>query len=140
MPIFETQLFGIHIAPTWYGLMYALGFIICYQFMMRKSKLTKSELETLLYFVFFGVLLGGRLGYVVLYNFSYFAEHPSEILAFWHGGMSFHGGFLGTLIAIVAFSWKYKKRFFDITDPLAIIIPIALGLGRLGNWINQELP
>jgi phosphatidylglycerol:prolipoprotein diacylglycerol transferase len=74
--------------------MYALGFGICYLFMRKQSKLSKEELENLLTYVFFGVLLGGRIGYIILYNPLYFLSHPSEMIAFWHGGMSFHGGFL----------------------------------------------
>ena len=140
MPIFETSLFGIHIAPTWYGLMYALGFAICYMFMKKNGPLKVHHLDSLLTYVFFWILLGWRLGYVLFYNFGYFLENPSEILAFWNGGMSFHGWFLGTLIAVILFGRKYLYSFFSITDILAVIVPVAIGLWRLWNWINQELP
>ncbi|GAB0174790.1 MAG: prolipoprotein diacylglyceryl transferase [Candidatus Altimarinota bacterium] len=137
--IFEISILGISIAPKWYGLMYALSFIICYQFMKKWSKFSSKEMDSLLFYVFFGVILGGRLGYVIFYNLPYFIENPSEIFFIWQGGMSFHGGLIGVLISIYFFCGKYKKTFFSVTDPLSVIIPLALGLGRLGNFINQEL-
>ena len=140
MPIFETSILGVQIAPTWYWLMYAFGFSICYIFLKKYGPLKPNHLDSLLTYVFFWILLGWRLWYVLLYNFGYFLEHPSEILAFWNGGMSFHGWFLGTLIAVSLFARKYKYQFFAITDILAVIVPVAIGLWRLWNWINQELP
>ncbi len=140
MPIFETSILGIHIAPTWYGLMYAFGFSICYIFLKKYGPLKSTHLDSLLTYVFFWILLGWRLWYVFLYNFEYFSQNPSEILAFWNGGMSFHWGFFGTLIAISLFVRRYKYSFFSITDILAVIVPVAIWLWRLWNWINQELP
>jgi phosphatidylglycerol:prolipoprotein diacylglycerol transferase len=107
--------------------------------MKHAWKFRDNDIDTLLYYIFFGVLLWGRIGYVLLYNPWYFLAHPSEIFAFWNGGMSFHGGFLGVLIAVFAFARLKKYSFFAITDVLAVIIPVALGLGRIGNSINQEL-
>jgi len=86
------------------------------------------------------VIIWGRLWYVLLYNPIFFIENPSEIIAIWNGGMSFHGGFLWVLVAIYIFAKRYSYRFFEITDILAVCIPVALWLGRIGNWINQELP
>lgn len=78
--------------------------------------------------MFFGVLLGGRIGYVLLYNLEYFFRHPLEIFATWNGGMSFHGGVIGVIIAIFLFAWKKKYNVFDISDPIVTILPLALGL------------
>lgn len=139
MYIFQWNIFGIQLSPTWYWLMYALGFIIAYSFMKKNWKYRGEDIDTLLYFVFFGVVFWGRIGYVLLYNFSYFIENPSQIFAFWKWGMSFHGGFLWVLLAVWIFAkWK-KYLLFSITDILAVIIPVALGLGRIGNYINGEL-
>jgi phosphatidylglycerol:prolipoprotein diacylglycerol transferase len=140
MYIFETSIFGIHIAPTWYGLMYALGFIFCYYFGSRYSQVARKDLDNILLYIFLGVILWGRLGYIILYNPLFFIEHPIEIFSIWKWGMSFHGGFLWVLFAVFLFARKYRYRFFEITDILAVCIPIALGLGRIGNWINWELP
>ncbi|MDD5377304.1 MAG: prolipoprotein diacylglyceryl transferase [Candidatus Gracilibacteria bacterium] len=139
MAIFSITLFGIHIAPTWYGLMYALGFLAGYILIQRREILSDTELESLLFFVFLGVLLGGRLGYVLFYNFPYYLSHPLEILQTWKGGMSFHGGVIGVIIAMLLFALMYKKSFLIIADNVTSILPIGLGLGRIGNYLNGEL-
>lgn len=120
--------------------MYVLGFLYCYIFFKKKSTLTPENIDSLLLFIFFGVILGGRIGYVLLYNPEYFFTHPSEIFQIWKGGMSFHGGFIGTIIAVWIFSVMKHISFFSITDLLAVCVPVAIGLGRIGNWINHELP
>ncbi len=140
MSIFETSIFGIHIAPTWYWLMYALGFIICYVFVKKRTHIPTNDLDILLFFIFLWVILGGRLGYVLFYNLPYYIENPREIFSIWKGGMSFHGGFLWVMIALWWFSLRRKYSFFFVSDALALIIPIALGLWRIGNYINGELP
>lgn len=141
MHIFEVSLFGIHIAPTWYGLMYALGFIICYTFVKKWYIFRqKDHIDTLLFFVFLGVVLGGRLWYVLLYHPDWIVSNPFSILRIWEGGMSFHGGFLGTVLAVYIFAMRYYYEFWSLIDTLAIIIATALGLWRLGNYINGELP
>lgn len=139
MPIFSVTLFGIHIAPSWYGLMYALGFFAGYWILKRRKILSETELESLVLYVFFGVLLGGRLGYVLFYNLSYYLSHPVEILQTWHGGMSFHGGVIGVIIAMIFFSKMHRKSFLIIADSVTSILPIGLGLGRIGNYLNGEL-
>lgn len=96
-------------------------------------------LDDALFFGALGVILGGRLGYVLFYQFNYFIQHPAEILAVWQGGMSFHGGFLGVLIAMVVFARKYHLKWLAIMDFVAPLVPIGLGAGRLGNFINGEL-
>jgi phosphatidylglycerol:prolipoprotein diacylglycerol transferase len=133
--------FGIH----WYGLMYLTGFLAFmglgrWQIKYRKwYGWTVEMLDDALFFGALGVILGGRIGYVLFYQFNYFMQHPAEIFAVWQGGMSFHGGFLGVLIAMVVFSRKYHLRWLAIMDFVAPLVPIGLGAGRLGNFINGEL-
>jgi phosphatidylglycerol:prolipoprotein diacylglycerol transferase len=100
----------------------------------------KEHLESLLSYIFAGVILGWRLGYVLLYDISFFIEHPIQMIKIWEGGMSFHGGLLGTILAMFIFAKRYQYQFWWLIDTLAVIIPIALGIGRIGNWINGELP
>ena len=119
--------------------MYALGFFLCYEYMKRTSLLRVEDGDALLFLVFLGVILGGRFGYVILYNLAYFLDHPIEILQVWKWGMSFHGGALWVILAIFLFAWKKGYPVFDISDPLVTILPLALGLGRIGNLINHEL-
>ena len=139
MSIFELHILGLTIAPTWYWLMYALGFFSCYEYVKRNGFLREWDIDTLLFSLFLGVILGGRFGYVILYSFPYFLEHPVEILQVWKWGMSFHGGAIWVILAIFLFAWNKKYPVFDIADPLVTILPLALGLGRIGNLINGEL-
>lgn len=139
MTIFEASFFGLSIAPTWYGLMYAMGFFLCYTYIKRYWSIEEKHRDIFLFSVFLGVILGGRLGYVCFYNFEYFVDHPTDILAIWQGGMSFHGGALWVILAMVLFARRYHYRLFDISDVLVTILPLALWLGRIGNAINQEL-
>jgi phosphatidylglycerol:prolipoprotein diacylglycerol transferase len=128
----------------WYGLMYVLGFIatiLLVKYQIKKFKFTELEkhFENLNLVLIISMVLGGRLGYVLFYNFSYYLQHPSYILATWQGGMSFHGGMLGLIIGGVVFCKKNKIEFWRAADMYAVTIPIGLGLGRLGNFINAEL-
>jgi phosphatidylglycerol:prolipoprotein diacylglycerol transferase len=133
--------FGIH----WYGIMYLIGFLAFlglgkWQISYRKWHCwTIQMLDDALFFGALGVILGGRLGYVLFYQFSYFIHHPAEIFAVWQGGMSFHGGFLGVLVAMWIFAHKYQLKWLSIMDFVAPLVPIGLGAGRLGNFINGEL-
>lgn len=133
--------FGIH----WYGLMYLIGFLAFlglgkWQIQYRTWHGWRVEmLEDALFFGALGVILGGRLGYVLFYQFSYFSQHLLEILAVWQGGMSFHGGFLGVLVAMLFFARKYQIKWLAIMDFVAPLVPIGLGAGRMGNFINAEL-
>jgi phosphatidylglycerol---prolipoprotein diacylglyceryl transferase len=120
--------------------MYAIGFAICYFFYRRFSTLERQEVDSLLTYIFFWVVGGGRLGYCLLYDPLFFISHPLEIFAIWQGGMSFHGGFLWVIIAILLFAKRKWYTFFSVIDLLAVIVPSAIGLGRIGNWINGELP
>jgi phosphatidylglycerol:prolipoprotein diacylglycerol transferase len=132
------------IKVRWYGLMYVLGFISSYYLVLRqikKKKLTNLEIhfENINFVLILSLIVGGRLGYVLFYNFSYYLNHPLEILATWQGGMSFHGAVIGTVLSGVVFCWKKKLDFWSSADVYCATIPIGLGLGRLGNFINAEL-
>ncbi len=129
---------------SWYGLMYVLGFLISfllvrYQIRRRDFGLSLQEAESLYYYLILGLIIGARLGYVLFYNLEMYLADPLEIVAFWHGGMSFHGGFLGLIAAAILFCRRNGKSFWRIADLLVVTAPIGLGLGRIGNFINGEL-
>lgn len=128
----------------WYGLLYLLAFLIGMWLLprllkYRKLVLSAAQKESLLLAVFLGVLLGGRLGFILFYGGSYYVQHPWEILAVWHGGMSSHGGFIGVLLALLLYCRKERINFFALADVLVVPVAIGLALGRLGNFINGEL-
>ena len=133
------------LAIRWYGLMYLTAFalvIVLGRRRARQQMLTgwrPSDVDDMLFFGVFGVILGGRLGYVLFYKPLYYFAHPLEIFEVWHGGMSFHGGFLGVLIALWFFARRRHKALLDVTDFVAPLCPLGLGAGRLGNFINAEL-
>jgi phosphatidylglycerol---prolipoprotein diacylglyceryl transferase len=131
------------LAIRWYGLMYLLAFLSFIFFAKRRLRLfpaiEEADVDNLLTWAVLGVVLGGRLGYVAFYKPEYYWANPHEILAIWEGGMSFHGGFLGVLLACFAFSRFKKWKFFDLMDFVAPAVPIGLAFGRLGNFINGEL-
>ena len=133
------------LAIHWYGLMYLIGFLSLLWLGKRRirqqpqSGWTDRDLDDILFYGALGVILGGRLGYVLFYQPGYFLLHPLEIFAVWQGGMSFHGGFLGVLAAMLLFSNKTGKPWLVIMDFVAPLVPIGLGAGRLGNFINGEL-
>jgi len=129
----------------WYGLMYMIG--ICgawfllwkFRFDRLNGKLTNESLSDLVFYASMGVVLGGRVGFVFFYNLRGFIADPVVLFKIWEGGMSFHGGLLGVLVAIWLFCRKYKLAFFQTMDYIAPVIPIGLGAGRIGNFINAEL-
>ncbi len=138
-------------ALRWYGVMYLLGFLASY-FLVRvqisedyQNGLVRDKdqeyrlLEGIMVALVAGVILGGRLGYVLFYNLPYFLRHPLEIFATWHGGMSFHGGAIGVALAGWIYCKRHKTDFFLWADRFAVTAPIGLGLGRIGNFINGEL-
>ncbi|MDR2678019.1 MAG: prolipoprotein diacylglyceryl transferase [Zoogloeaceae bacterium] len=127
------------IAIRWYGIMYFAAFLLAFFLLRRRQVLEKEVLEDLLFWLFLGIILGGRLGQVLFYEPAYFAAHPQEILKIWHGGMSFHGGFLGVLLAAWLWARKNGVDFLELTDKIAPVAPLGLMLGRLGNFINGEL-
>jgi len=133
------------LAVRWYGLMYLLGFvlfIVLGRYRIRHQPhgiFTREMLDDALFFGVLGVILGGRLGHVLFYQPGYYLQHPLEIFAVWQGGMSFHGGFLGVIIAMIWLARKYRLPWLAVTDFIAPLIPLGLGAGRIGNFINGEL-
>lgn len=139
MPIFTFTILWITIAPTYYGLMYAISFITGYIILSKRKILSDYELDTLLIYMFFWVVLGGRLGDIFFYDFNYFLQHPAAIIQIRNGWMSFHGWLIWVILSVFLFSWRYKISFWKLIDELAAITPIGLGLWRIGNYINKEL-
>lgn len=139
---------AIHLGPLavhWYGLMYLLGFALFLWLGKRRIRVLKWPgwddrlLDDLLFYGVLGVVLGGRLGEVLFYHPAYYLKNPASILAVWEGGMSFHGGFLGVLVAIAIFSRQRKISWLQLMDFIAPLVPLGLGAGRIGNFINAEL-
>lgn len=132
--------FGIR----WYALAYLAGVVTGWVIVRRVAghgplALSKEMVDDLVFYVVLGVVLGGRLGYVIFYQLGHYLEHPSNILRIWQGGMSFHGGLAGVLVASALFARKYKLPFLRVTDVLALVTPIGLFFGRLANFVNGEL-
>jgi len=128
----------------WYGLMYVFGFAAAYLLVARqirtyRLKFIEDHFEDLNFVLIIGLILGARLGYVVFYNTGYYLHNPGEIFAVWQGGMSFHGALLGLVTAGVLFCRKKGLPFLKTADLYAVTVPIGLGLGRIGNFINGEL-
>ena len=139
---------ALHVGPLairWYGLMYLLAFGLFLGLGRHRIGLRpelgwqKRDLDDLLFSGVLGVVLGGRLGYVLFYKAAYYMQHPAEIFAVWQGGMSFHGGLLGVLVAVWLFSRKKGLPWLAVTDFIAPLVPLGLGAGRIGNFINGEL-
>jgi len=133
------------ISIHWYGLMYLTGFAMMWILGMYRAKQpdsgwTKQQVEDLVFYGAVGLVLGARVGYILFYNFSAFIDNPIIILRIWEGGMSFHGGALGVMLALVLYNRKYQKNYFDITDFMLPLAPPGLLAGRMGNFINAELP
>ncbi|MFW2570087.1 prolipoprotein diacylglyceryl transferase [Legionella sp. 29fVS95] len=128
----------------WYGLMYLAGFFIAWLLAHLRVKLyhldwTSEQISDLIFYAALGVIIGGRLGYMLFYNTQHLFTRPWELLKLWEGGMSFHGGLLGVAVAMFLFARKVKKPFVEITDFLAPLVPLGLAAGRIGNFINGEL-
>lgn len=128
----------------WYGLMYLVGFAVGWALARFRaarpgSGWTGAEVDDLLTQVMLGVIIGGRLGYALFYDLSAYLAHPLEIFMLWHGGMSFHGGLIGALVAFWLFARMHHKSFWQVSDFVAPLVPQAIMWGRLGNFINGEL-
>ena len=133
------------LAVRWYGLMYLAGFAIGWWLGARRiakghAPITRAQLDDLLFLVVLGVIVGGRLGYVLFYKPGYYASHPLEIIAIWQGGMSFHGGLLGVMAAMVIAARRAGVDYVRLMDFIAPLIPPGIAAGRFGNFINAELP
>lgn len=128
----------------WYGLMYVFAFAIAWCLLRARGKKTQAwnDVEVINDFFFYvaiGVLAGGRIGYILFYNLPSVWSDPVATLKIWQGGMSFHGGLLGVILAMAWFAHRYKMTFLEVADFAAPSVPLGLGLGRLGNFINGEL-
>ncbi len=138
---------AIEIGPfaiRWYALAYVVGILLSWRYMIRLTRRTPAEIEVshiddLIVWGTLGIILGGRIGYTMFYRPGYFVDHPLEILAMWRGGMSFHGGFLGVVIAILLFARRRKIGFLALGDIVVCAAPIGLFLGRIANFVNGEL-
>lgn len=132
------------VAIHWYGLMYLIGFVGSWWLGTVRARKPESgwdsqEIGDLIFYGALGVILGGRIGYVIFYNFSLFVDNPLMLFKVWEGGMSFHGGLLGVLVAMWLYGGKTNRSFFQVTDFIAPFVPVGLGAGRIGNFINGEL-
>jgi phosphatidylglycerol:prolipoprotein diacylglycerol transferase len=127
-----------------YGLMYVLAFVATYliirgEVRRRSLPLTGDDVSDLVFQGALGVVLGGRLGYILFYKLSFYLSHPLQVFAVWEGGMSFHGGFLGVIAVFLLYARRKNIPFFTLIDMAALCAPVGLGLGRIGNFINGEL-
>ncbi len=132
------------LAVQWYGLTYLTGFFFAWLILRARNKRAVSpwpieQIEELIFYCALGVILGGRVGYVLFYSFDNFLADPLLLIRIWQGGMSFHGGLLGVSLAMVLFARRFGHQLFDVSDKVALVTPIGLGAGRLGNFINGEL-
>jgi phosphatidylglycerol:prolipoprotein diacylglycerol transferase len=135
------------VAIHWYGLTYLVAFGLFLWLGAKRVRLvqfaqrgwTRRDIEDLLFYGVLGVVLGGRLGYVLFYKFDHYAAHPLEVFAVWKGGMAFHGGLLGVLAAMAVFARTRGRQFLEVTDLIAPCVPTGLASGRIGNFINGEL-
>jgi phosphatidylglycerol:prolipoprotein diacylglycerol transferase len=142
LPNFDPNIIQIgSFAIRWYSLAYIAGILLAWVFIkyFNRNKLTKEALDDWFFWAVLGIVLGGRLGYVLFYNFGFYISHPLQIFAVWNGGMSFHGGLLGVVVSMFLFAKKYKINFLELMDTLAIVSPIGLCFGRIANFINLEL-
>jgi phosphatidylglycerol:prolipoprotein diacylglycerol transferase len=148
--IFSISLFGIDLALRWYALAYIVGILIGWRLVLRAIKtprlwpnqapiMSPTQIEDLLTWVILGVVIGGRLGYSLFYQPGYYLQNPSEILKVWQGGMSFHGGLLGVIIAGWLYTTRHNIRKLSAADIMALGVPPGLLLGRLANFVNAEL-
>lgn len=138
----------LHLTDTfqvrWYGLMYVIGFFMAWVLLRYRTKnlpgwQNYDTINDLFLYCIMGVLLGGRIGYMLFYDLLGWINHPLSVFAMQSGGMSFHGGFVGVTLAILYFCHQYKMRFLTLTDWMVQVVPLGLATGRIGNFINGEL-
>lgn len=132
------------ISIRWYGLAYLVGIVAGWRYALYLARLyggrpASTDIESLVLWITFGIILGGRFGYVLFYELDAYLQKPLSILVLWHGGMSFHGGLVGVTAAIIIFAWKNELPLLKIADIVAPTVPIGLFFGRLANFINGEL-
>ncbi|WP_306151934.1 prolipoprotein diacylglyceryl transferase [Roseovarius sp. MMSF_3281] len=148
--IFSISLFGMEFALRWYALAYIVGIVLGWRLVVMavrrghlwrggEAPLSVRDIEDLLTWVILGVILGGRLGFVLFYQPGYYLQNPVEIVKVWQGGMAFHGGLLGVMLACLGFAWSRGIRFLSLADLLCMAAPVGLLLGRIANFINAEL-
>lgn len=147
--VFSVDLWGLHLAIRWYALGYIVGILIGWRIIAMAiarprlwasaPPMTKVQLESLVTWMILSIIIGGRLGFVLFYEPAHYLAHPLDILQVWHGGMSFHGGFLGVVVGVWLFSRLNHLPTASIADLLAVATPPALGLVRVANFINDEL-
>ncbi|ABV94382.1 prolipoprotein diacylglyceryl transferase [Dinoroseobacter shibae DFL 12 = DSM 16493] len=148
--IFAIEIGGVTLALRWYALAYILGLVLGWRIVTglvkrpalwgaRPAPMSPPQVEALLTWVILGVVLGGRLGFVLFYQPDYYLRHPAEILMVWQGGMAFHGGLVGVVLAVAIFCWREGVPHLQAADALAVATPPGLLLGRMSNFINAEL-
>ena len=148
--IVSVTIFGVELALRWYALAYIAGIVIGWRVVVAATRrpalwpgdaapMTARDVEDLLTWVILGVILGGRLGYVLFYQPGYYLANPGQILQVWQGGMAFHGGLLGVVLAVVLFSRRRGINWISVADALCMVAPVGLLLGRVANFINAEL-
>ncbi len=138
---------AVHIGPLairWYGLAYVTGILSAWWLMKGRavrpgSGWSEDQVGDFIFYAALGLVIGGRLGYTLFYNFHVYVKDPLAVFKVWQGGMSFHGGLIGVLLAAAWYARKAGKRFFEVTDLVAPVVPIGLLLGRLANFVNGEL-
>lgn len=147
MPFPQIDPIALQIGPLaihWYGLMYLAGFGLAWllgrwRIQHHPCGVDQRDLEDIIFYCVLGVILGGRLGYVLFYKFADYLAHPLSIFRVWEGGMSFHGGLLGVIVALWWYARRRQRRLLELGDFIAPLIPLGLAAGRLGNFINGEL-
>jgi len=145
-PDIDPIIFSIGVVKIrWYGLMYVVGFLFAWWLVRKRSQAAHSviknlqQADDLIFYGMLGVILGGRIGHALFYSSTSFADDPLYLFKIWEGGMSFHGGLIGVLVAMWLFGRKLKLRMWQVADFVAPVTPLGLGFGRIGNFINGEL-
>ena len=142
---------AISIGPIniyWYGIAYMVGMVLGLYYALRivssqkvrcNLEIEKENIDEIFLWIILGIILGARVGYILFYNLAFYLNNPTSIFTLWEGGMSFHGGAAGVIIAIAFYSWRHSKPFLEISDIICSVVPIGLFFGRIANFINGEL-